>query len=43
MKKKLIIFGSLLILTLIGINMYNSQKTIWYEGTNKMDCKMEHV
>ena len=43
MKKKLIIIAVLLILTIIGINMYNSQKTIWFAGANELDCKIERV
>lgn len=43
MKKTSLIILSLLIITLIGINMYNSQKTIWFEGGNKINCKIKKV
>ena len=43
MKKILIIIVVLLVLTTIGINMYNSQKTIWFEGANEIDCQIENV
>ena len=42
-RKISLIVLALLLTFLIGINMYNSQKTIWFEGSNELDCKIERV
>ena len=40
MKTTLIVIA-LLIILLIGFNMYNSQKDVWFEGTNEIDSSLE--
>ena len=41
--KKSIIIITLLLITIIGIDMYNSQKTIWFEGSIEINCNIESV
>lgn len=40
MKTTLIVLA-LVIMLLIGFNMYNSQKAVWFEGSNEIDCSLE--
>lgn len=33
----------LIVITIIGIDMYNSKKTVWFDGSNEVNCNIELV
>jgi hypothetical protein len=42
-RKRLLIIFALLVIILIGMDMYNSQKKIWFEGSNEITCDIKQV
>lgn len=41
--KTLVVIFALLAIGIIGINMVNSQKEVWFEGSSEINCNIESV